>query len=122
MPGAVEGFKSLAELFDCAVVTARGGPAEALTRRWFQRYFGTVPALHVRPDWHETSAQYKARKMGELKPIAHFEDDPFTAAWLAELIPQVFLVDWPRNRHLEVSNVHRIERLSEALALLPTSA
>lgn len=119
MPGAVDGYRALATRFRCAVVTARGAPAEELTRRWFERYFGAVPELHVRPAWHETSAQYKARKMSELQPIAHFEDDPFTALWVAELVPQVFLVDWARNREVGRANIHRIKTLSDASALLP---
>lgn len=118
MPGAVEGFKHLAEMFECVVVTARGAAAEGLTRDWFERYVGFVPELHVRPHWNETSAQYKARKMSELKPFAHFEDDPFTAKWTAELIDAVFLVDWKRNRWLEGSNIHRIFRLDEAIPTL----
>lgn len=118
MPGAVEGFKLLAERHRCAVVTARGGPAEALTRRWFERHFGFVPELHVRPGWQETSAQFKARKMRELQPVAHFEDDPFTALWVSELVSRVFLVDWPRNRQLDAANIHRIRTLSEAARFL----
>lgn len=121
MPGAVDGFKQLAEEFRCVVVTARGGPAEPLTRRWFERYFGFVPELHIRPGWEETSAQFKARKMNELHPVAHFEDDPFTAQWVAELVPQVFLVDWPRNAHLAAANIHRIHRIAEAGSFLATS-
>jgi hypothetical protein len=118
MPGAIEGYRAVAEAFETAIVTARGGPAEALTRRWFERYLGEVPTLHVRPGWEETSAQYKARKMRELRPIAHFEDDPFTAEWLSEIVPQVFLVDWPRNRWLEATNVQRIHTVAEALPRL----
>ena len=118
MPGAVEGFRMLSERFECKVVTARGGPAEALTRRWFERYFGFVPELHLRPHWGETSAQYKARKMRELQPLAHFEDDPFTALWASELVTAVFLVDWQRNRWLTGQNIHRIGRIEEAEAVL----
>ncbi len=118
MPGAIEGFRKLAEQYECTVVTARGGPAEALTRRWFERYFGDAPTLHVRPHWDETSAQYKARKMRELQPLAHFEDDPFTAKWASELIPAVFVVDWPRNRALQGHHIHRIARLEDALPVL----
>jgi hypothetical protein len=118
MSGAVEGFRKLSEDFRCVVVTARGGPAEALTRRWFEEHFGFVPELHLRPHWNETSAQYKARKMQELQPLAHFEDDPFTAQWAAELVPAVFLVDWRRNRWLTGQNIHRITRLEEAIPLL----
>ncbi|MEO8541442.1 MAG: hypothetical protein ABI577_16990 [bacterium] len=121
MPGAVEGFRRLAESYRCVVVTARGAAAEGPTRAWFERYFGAVPELHVRPHWNETSAQYKARKMRELRPLAHFEDDPFTAAWAAELIPEVFLVDWPRNRHLAGPNIHRIQDLAESLEVLSRS-
>jgi hypothetical protein len=122
MPGAVEGFKRLSEQFECAVVTARGAPAENLTRAWFERHFGFVPNLHVRPHWDETSAQYKARKMSELKPLAHFEDDPFTAKWAAELVDAVFLIDWERNRWLLEPNIHRIQRLTEALPALESLA
>ena len=72
----------------------------------------------MRPDWHETPAQFKTRSVGELQPLAHFEDDPFTAEWVAELVPAVFLVDWPRNRHLGGANVHRIQRIAEAAPIL----
>lgn len=114
MPGAIEGFTALAKEFRCVVVTARGKPAEAVTREWLRHYLGATPELHLRPDWTETSAQYKARKMRELQPLAHFEDDPFTAKWVSELVLHVFLVDWPRNRALMGSNIHRIQRLADA--------
>lgn len=122
MRGAVEGFKALQDQFECVVVTARGLPAESLTREWFERHFGFVPELHMRPSWEETSAQFKARKMAELQPIAHFEDDPFTALWVAELVPAVFLIDWRRNRRVEAERVRRIEVLAEALPVLQVSA
>lgn len=122
MPGAVEGFRELAGRFDCVVVTARGYPAEALTRAWFEKHFGYVPELHMRPGWAETSARYKARKMAELQPLAHFEDDPFTAQWLAELLPAVFLLDWKRNGWLSGERVHRIERIAESLPRLESLA
>jgi len=118
MPGAIEGFTALAKEVRCVVVTARGKPAEGETREWLRRYLGETPELHLRPDWTETSAQYKARKMRELHPLAHFEDDPFTAQWVSELIPHVFLVDWPRNRALMGSNIHRIQRLADASEIL----
>lgn len=118
MPGAVDGFKMLAEQHRCVVVTARGAPAARLTRAWFERHFGFVPELHMRPGWQETSAQFKARKMRELRPAAHFEDDPFTALWVSELVPRVFLVDWPRNSHVAATNIHRIRTLAEAEPLL----
>jgi len=119
MPGAVDGFRAVCAAFECAVVTARGGPAESLTRRWFERYFGEVPALYLRPHWDETSAQFKVRKLRELQPLAHFEDDPFTALWASEVVPAVFLVDWPRNHALEGgTNIHRIREIAEALPML----
>ena len=118
MPGAVEGFRLVQERFQVAVVTARGLPAEDLTRRWFTRHLGTVPELHMRPSWEETSAQFKARMMAELQPLAHFEDDPFTAQWLSELLPAVFLVDWKRNRWLQGANVHRVQRIADAMGAL----
>ena len=118
MPGAPEGFRAIAAEFRCAIVTARSAHADSFTREWLERYLGTVPELHTRPHWRETSAQYKARKMRELQPIAHFEDDPFTAEWVAELVPHLFLVDWPRNRHLSGPNIHRIHALAEALPVL----
>ncbi|MCL4232362.1 MAG: hypothetical protein HUU14_00245 [Dehalococcoidia bacterium] len=118
MPGAREGFAAAMERFECHVVTARGEHARALTERWFRRYFGIVPPLHLRPHWRETSAQFKVRKLRELQPLAHFEDDPHTARWLAEMLPAVFLVDWGRNRWLEGDRIHRIRNLSEAFPIL----
>lgn len=118
LPGAVEGFKALQERHRCIVVTARGAQAEPQTRRWFRQHFGFEPEIHTRPSWTESSAQYKARKMRELAPIAHFEDDPFTAEWVAEIVPVVFLVDWPRNRLLAAENIKRVQTLADAVAIL----
>lgn len=118
MPGARDGLRALLAEFDCSVVSARSTDAEALTRRWFERNIGATPPLRLRPDWHEKPAQFKVRTIGELGAIAHFEDDPHTAQWVAELIPVVFLVDWRRNRWLAGPNIHRIHRIEEALPIL----
>ena len=115
MPGAVDGLRSLGETFDCRVLSARSEDARPLTERWFLRHFGFVPELNLRPDWHEKPAQFKVRRITELGAIAHFEDDPHTAQWIAELVPDVFLVDWWRNRRLQGTNIHRIHRLADAL-------
>jgi len=118
MPGAREGLAVFQQSFDCHVLSARAGDAGELTSRWFQRYFGFVPVLHLRPDWREKPAQFKVRMVQELGPLAHFEDDPHTAEWIAELLPAVFLVDWWRNRWLETERVHRINHLLDALPLI----
>ena len=55
-----------------------------------------------------------------LGALAHFEDDPHTALWVADHIPAVFLVDWWRNRWLKAERVHRIEWIAEAGAILRT--
>lgn len=114
MPGAVEGLKALQDEYRCVVLTARGEAARPMTERWFRRHFGEVPVIHMRPSWRERSGQFKARMIAELKPVGHFEDDAFTAAWVAELVERVFVVDWPRNRSVEGSNIIRIRSLGEA--------
>ena len=121
MPGALEAFEQLAGMYDVVVVTARGEQARPLTERWFRRYLGRVPDLRMRPSAEETSAQFKVRVIQELQPEAHFEDDPFTAGWVAELVPRVFLVDWPRNRWLEGGNIVRVRSVAEAVPLLAGS-
>lgn len=118
MPGARAAFREFAEKYDCRVLSARAEIARPLTERWFRRWFGVVPTVHLRPDWRETPAQFKARMVVELGATAHFEDDPFTAKWLSELIPAVFVVDWPRNRWLEGENIHRVRSIAEALPLV----
>ena len=115
MAGAREGLALIARSYDCCVVSARSEDARGLTEAWFARWFGFVPAIHLRPHWRESSAGFKARRVVELGAIAHFEDDPHTAAWLADLIPVVFLLDWRRNRWLTgVGNVHRVHELADA--------
>lgn len=118
MPGAVEGFAALSELFDCQVVSARSDEAAEFTRQWCRRHLHSDPPLNLRPEWREQPAQFKARRVVELGAIAHFEDDAHTARWLAELVPVVFLVDWWRNRWLEGPNIVRIRRLADALPAL----
>ncbi len=115
MPGAVETVRGLAKSFDWMVVTARAESARGPTESWLRRHFGSLPEVRMRPHWRETSGRFKARQILALRPLAHFEDDPFTAAWLAELGTPVFLVDWPRNAHLERPGVFRIARLEDAL-------
>ncbi|MGE5594935.1 MAG: hypothetical protein ACM3S1_02735 [Hyphomicrobiales bacterium] len=119
MPGAPVAFRDLAARYDCKVLSARGEAARPLTENWFRRWFGSVPEIHLRGDWHETPAQFKARKVAELGAAAHFEDDPHTAEWLAELLPAVFLVDWGRNRWLTGERVHRVTTIADAAAILP---
>lgn len=122
MPGAVEGFHAVAERFDCAVVSARGEGARSLTEDWIARTFGASPPIRLRTSWRERSSAFKARAIPPLQPLAHFEDDPNTALLLAERIPHVFLVDWPRNRGIEGGNIHRIERIADALPILEAVA
>lgn len=118
MPGAKEGFLRLSEDFDCRVVSARSAEATGFTADWFARYIGVRPEMHLRTDWRERPAQFKARKVVELGALAHFEDDPHTAGWVAELIPAVFLVDWWRNRWLQADRIQRITCLSDAIPAL----
>ena len=118
MPGAVVGFRELSARYDCRVLSARSEAARGLTEAWFARYFGSIPEINLRAGWHETPAAYKARRVQELGAIAHFEDDPHTANWLSDLLPAVFLIDWPRNHWLEADHVHRIARLDQAAAVL----
>lgn len=119
MPGAIDGFRAVAAIADVCIVSARSEQARGLTEAWFRRHFGELPEIHLRPSWHETSAQFKARRVLELGASAHFEDDPFTAAWLSELGPCVFLVDWPRNRDLAGgTQLVRVSAVADALPLI----
>ncbi|MGD9935281.1 MAG: hypothetical protein AB7T37_16415 [Dehalococcoidia bacterium] len=118
MPGAREGFLWLTETYDCRIVTARTERTRSATEGWLRRWLGTLPELYLRPDYSETPAAYKVRTTQELGALAHFEDDPHTAQWVAEHIPAVFLVDWWRNRWLRAENVHRIQWIGEAGAIL----
>jgi hypothetical protein len=118
MPGAREGFTALARDFDCKVVSARSADAAQLTAKWFERHIGVTPELWLRQDYREKPAQFKARMVVELGAVAHFEDDAHTAGWVAELLPQVFLIDWWRNRWLDAPNVHRLRSIGEAVPFL----
>jgi hypothetical protein len=122
MPGAREGLRLLSERYDCVVLTARSEVARTPTRAWLARNFGIEPPVCMRPSWRETPAAFKVRMVQELGARAHFEDDPHTAACIAEQGIPVFLVDWRRNRWLEAPGVHRIKRIADALPLLETLA
>lgn len=115
MPGSLEAFRALSARFECTVVTARGEAARPPTEAWFRRYLGEVPSLQMRPSPSETSAQFKVRVIAEIGPVAHFEDDPFTARWVAELIERVYVVDWCRNRWLEGPNIRRVRSAADAV-------
>lgn len=118
MPGAVEGFRQVSARHDCRVLSARASHSLDNARRWFKKYFDAAPEIYLRPHWRETPAQFKVRMIQELGSSVHFEDDPHTAAWIAELIPHVFLVDWPRNQQLEGGNIHRVASVVEAVPAL----
>jgi hypothetical protein len=118
MPGARDGFLWLAETYECHVLTARTPAARSATEAWFERWFGRQPTLHLRPGHDVTPAAFKVRTVTELGAFAHFEDDPHTALWVAEVVPVVFLVDWWRNRWVKDGQVHRIEWIAEAGAIL----
>ncbi len=118
MPGAREGFLWLAQTYDCQVLSARTEMTRSTTESWFRRWFGTLPPIHLRDGTAETPAAFKLRKAQELGALAHFEDDPHTAEWLAEVLPAVILVDWWRNRWLKAPRVHRVHWIAEAGAIL----
>ena len=118
MPAAMQGLAGFAADFDIHVVTARTERTRKATEGWFQRWFGSLPVLHLRADYSITPAAFKLQRTADLGAIAHFEDDPHTAAWLAEQLPAVMLVDWPRNRWLEAPRIHRVERIADALPIL----
>ena len=122
MPGALDGFRAVADRFECTVVSARSEASRAITEDWLMHTFGASPPLRLRPSWRERSSAFKARVIPPLKPLAHFEDDPNTALLLAERIPHVFLVDWPRNRGVERENIHRIGCIGDALPILEALA
>jgi hypothetical protein len=118
MPGAKRGLRDLMTSFECQVLSARSSAAERYTRGWIRSKLGAELPMNLRPQWKESSAQFKARLAPELGSSVHIEDDPHTAKWLAELIPHVLLVDWPRNDWLEGSNIHRISSIAEAPELI----
>jgi uncharacterized HAD superfamily protein len=113
MPGAVEGLTRLSTSHDIVVVTARAEKSRGLTERWLAANLGFVPPVLMRPTWRETSAAFKARVIGSLGPAVHFEDDPFTADWIADLNVPVALIDWPRNRGLSRAGVVRVSSIAE---------
>ena len=118
MAGAREGFAWLNESYDCQVLTARTEVTRKATEGWLQRWLGFVPTLHLRASYEETPAAFKVRRSGEIGALAHFEDDPHTALWVADVLPLVFLVDWWRNRWLEDERIHRVRWIAEAGPIL----
>jgi hypothetical protein len=118
MPGAMQALSQLDAVADWLVLTARAEAARPLTEAWFRRHLGRVPEIRMRPHWRETSAAFKVRLIGELRPRAHFEDDPFTACWAADLGTAVFLIDWPRNRGLSHVRVTRVRDVGAAIPSL----
>lgn len=118
MPGAREGLQGLIREYRCEVLSARGTAAGGYTRGWIGSRLDAELHVNLRPHWRETSARFKARVASELGASVHIEDDPHTARWLAELIPHVLLVDWPRNEWLDGDNIHRITSIDEAPALI----
>jgi len=118
MPGALEALAAIRQVARPVIVSARGEQARGLTERWLQRHLGWVPELNLRPHWRETSAQFKIRRLREVGAAAHFEDDPFTAVWAAEVVPAVFLVDWPRNHWVDDARIVRVHQFEEALPML----
>ena len=114
----MDAIRRLEQDFEWVVVTARSEHARPVTESWLMQHFGKVPGVRMRPHWSETPAQFKTREVALLSPVAHFEDDPFTASWLAELGTEVMLVDWPRNAQLSAAHVTRVGGVGEGVSVV----
>lgn len=117
MPGAAEGIRAISAFADCVVLTARGEATRGHTEAWLRKNLRMSLPLHMRPHWRERPPQFKARKVRELGAAAHFEDDPNTAAWIAERLP-VFVVAWGRNAGLEGERIERVPSVAAAVDAL----
>ena len=97
------------------VTGRRTSPSNWLKRNELFSYFSQII-------WNTTyfqSAHYKLNTLSQLRPIAHFEDDPRTAELLAQSGMTVFLRDWPKNRDLQFNHrIIRIDSLGAAPELL----
>jgi uncharacterized HAD superfamily protein len=113
LPGAAETVRMLKEQgAHIAVVTARRAEATAVTTEWLQRHGFPFDQMIF-------SADDKVAIARELSLNIGFEDDPWGATALAEIMPMV-LVENFKNRGLAITHpqVHRITGWHEVHPLL----
>ena len=116
MSDAADYLDKLQRDYSLILVTGRRtSPSNWLKRNELFSYFSQII-------WNTTyfqSAHYKLNTLSQLRPIAHFEDDPRTAELLAQSGMTVFLRDWPKNRDLQFNHrIIRIDSLGAAPELL----
>jgi uncharacterized HAD superfamily protein len=113
LPGAAEAVRTLkAQGAHIAVVTARRASAEAVTSQWLQRHGFPFDQMIFSADDKVAVARELALNIG-------FEDDPFNATALAEVMPMV-LVENFKNRSVVIAHpqVHRVAGWHEVHPLL----
>lgn len=113
LPGAAEAVRTLKEQgAHIAVVTARRTSAEAVTTEWLERHGFPFDRMIFSADDKVAVARDLALNIG-------FEDDPWGAAALAEVMPMV-LVENFKNRGVATAHphVHRVAGWHEVHPLL----
>jgi hypothetical protein len=121
MPGARAFLAACAPHLRLVVVSARGTPSLACTRRWL-RGAGLLPYLDgiaLRSDPHQPSYAFKAEAVAALDAIRHVDDDGRTAVYVHRHTGRpVVLIAWRQNVGVYPPGIERVPNLKAAAALL----
>jgi hypothetical protein len=125
MPGARAFLHACAPWYRLVLLSARGRPSLAWTRRWLRRA-GLLPYLDgiaLRADPHQPSYAFKAAAVAALDAAYHVDDDGRTAVYVHRHTGRpVLLIDWPRNAGACPPGIDRVPDLAAAAAFLTTAA
>jgi len=125
MPGARAFLHACAPRYRLVLLSARGLPSLAWTRRWLRRA-GLLPYLDgiaLRADPRQPAYAFKAEAVAALGAARHVDDDGRTAVYVHHHTGRpVVLIAWPRNAGVCPPGIDRVPDLAAAAALLTAAA
>jgi hypothetical protein len=125
MPGARAFLDACAPYYRLVLLSARGRPSLAWTRRWLGNA-GLLPYLDgiaLRADPRQPSYAFKAEAVAALGAAYHVDDDGHTAVYIHHHTGcPVVLITWPGNAGVCPPGVERVPNLAAAAAWLTAAS
>ncbi len=125
IPGARAFLHACAPRYRLVLLSARGVPSLAWTRRWLRRagLLSYLDGIALRADPRQPSYAFKAAAVAALDAARHVDDDGRTAVYIHHHTGRpVVLIAWPQNAGVYPPGIERVPDLAAAAALLAAAA